>query len=209
MSPAQRIIAAIVAVITAVLLLESYGAMVDAARQGGRAIPVLWPLGTEALALAMEVSVLEAKRLRQRGVLVLSWVLLVASVVLSTLLQVAVAPPTLVGYLTAGATPVWLLGSFAVLSLLYRAQLPEVAPAVDVDQDDDAERAGEPASKRDRVRAAYAALQAAGEPVTGARLAEAAGVSASYGRALLAEFQADPATAQPNGHQPEPARAEP
>jgi hypothetical protein len=27
-----------------------------------------------------------------------------------------VAPPTLVGYLTAGATPVWLLGSFAVLS---------------------------------------------------------------------------------------------
>ena len=29
--------------------------------------------------------------------------------------------PSLVGYLTAGATPVWLLGSFAVLSLLYRA----------------------------------------------------------------------------------------
>ena len=58
----------------------------------------------------MEVSVLEAKRLRQRGVLVLSWVLLVASVALSTLLQIAVAPPSLVGYLTAGATPVWLLG---------------------------------------------------------------------------------------------------
>jgi hypothetical protein len=38
-------------------------------------------------------------------------------------LQVAVAPPTLVGYLTAGATPVWLLGSFAVLSLLYRAEV--------------------------------------------------------------------------------------
>ena len=28
--------------------------------------------------------------------------------------------------------------------------------------------------------------------MTGVRLAEAAGVSASYGRALLAEFQADP-----------------
>jgi len=107
-----------------VLLLESYGAMVDAARAGGRAIPVLWPLGTEALALAMEVSVLEAKRLRQRAVLALSWVLLVASVALSTVLQVAVAPPTLVGYVTAGATPVWLLGSFAVLSLLYRAGQP-------------------------------------------------------------------------------------
>jgi hypothetical protein len=205
-SRAQHVIAAIVAVITAVLLVESYGAMVDAAEVGGRAIPVLWPLGTEALALAMEVSVLEAKRLRQRGVLVLSWVLLVASVALSTLLQVAVAPRSLVGYLTAGATPVWLLGSFAVLSLLYRAQLPA---RLDVDQDDAAEVAGEPGSKREQVRAAYAAMVAAGEPVTGTRLAEAAGVSASYGRALLAEFQADPAAAQQaNGQQPDPARAE-
>jgi hypothetical protein len=106
-----------------VLLLESYGAMVTAARAGGRAIPELWPLGTEALAQAMEVSVLEAKRLHHRAVLRLSWLLLVASVALSTLLQVAVAPPSLVGYLTAGATPVWLLGSFAVLSLLYRAEV--------------------------------------------------------------------------------------
>jgi hypothetical protein len=206
MSRAQRIIAAIVAVITAVLLVESYGAMVDAAKVGGRTIPALWPLGTEALALAMEVSVLEAKRLRQRGVLVLSWVLLVASVALSTLLQVAVAPRSLVGYLTAGATPVWLLGSFAVLSLLYRAQLPNV----DHDQavTEPPATAGETGGKRERVRQAYAAMVAAGEPVTGPRLAEAAGVSASYGRALLAEFQADPAAAQPNGQQPHPGRVE-
>ena len=123
MSRAQHILAVIVGLITGVLLMESYGAMVTAARAGGRAIPELWPLGTEALALAMEVSVLEAKRLHHRAVLRLSWLLLVASVALSTLLQVAVAPPTLVGYLTAGATPVWLLGSFAVLSLLYRAEV--------------------------------------------------------------------------------------
>jgi hypothetical protein len=123
-SRAQRVIAAIVALITAVLLVESYGAMVDAAREGGRAIPGLWPVGTEGLALAMEVSVLEAKRQGQRAVLGLSWVLLIASVVLSSVVQVAVAPPTLVGYVTAGATPVWLLGSFAVLSLLYRAGQP-------------------------------------------------------------------------------------
>jgi hypothetical protein len=122
MSRAQHILAVIVGLITGVLLVESYGAMVDAARAGGRAIPELWPLGTEALALAMEVSVLEAKRLHHRAVLRLSWLLLVASVGLSTLLQVAVAPPALVGYLTAGATPTWLLGSFAVLSLLYRAK---------------------------------------------------------------------------------------
>src|SRR4029453_2791206 len=60
-SRAQHILAVIVGLITGVLLMESYGAMVEAARAGGRAIPELWPLGTEALALAMEVSVLEAK----------------------------------------------------------------------------------------------------------------------------------------------------
>jgi hypothetical protein len=47
MSRAQRILAVIVGLITGVLLMESYGAMVDAARAGGRAIPELWPLGTE------------------------------------------------------------------------------------------------------------------------------------------------------------------
>ena len=174
--------------------------MVDAARAGGRAIPELWPLGTEALALAMEVSVLEAKRLGHRAVLRLSWLLLVASVALSTLLQVAVAPPTLVGYLTAGATPVWLLGSFAVLSLLYRTPAPAADPAAD--RGPGAGRRG--ASKRERARQAYAALVAAGQPVTGARLAEAADISASYGRALLAEFQADPtlAAGRPTGSGP-------
>jgi hypothetical protein len=198
MSRAQHILAVIVGLITGVLLMESYGAMVDAARAGGRAIPELWPLGTEALALAMEVSVLEAKRLGHRAVLRLSWLLLVASVALSTLLQIAVAPPSLVGYLTAGATPVWLLGSFAVLSLLYRTPTP-VEPAGVENQEP---ATGEP-SKRERARRAYAALVAAGQPVTGARLAEAAGVSASYGRALLAEFQADPTLAsKANGQRP-------
>ena len=48
------------------------------------AIPEPWPLGTEALALAMEVSVPEAKRLRHTAVMRLSSLLLVASVPLST-----------------------------------------------------------------------------------------------------------------------------
>lgn len=40
--------------------------------------------------------------------------------------------------------------------------------------------------------------------MTGARLAQAADISASYGRALLAEFQADPilTAAQGNGQRP-------
>ena len=229
MSRAQRILAVIVGLITGVLLMESYGAMVTAARAGGRAIPELWPLGTEALALAMEVSVLEAKRLHHRAVLRLSWLLLVASVALSTLLQVAVAPPTLVGYLTAGATPVWLLGSFAVLSLLYRAELSaDPAPAVaeisavpasaaavvgaerppagaDVAPNSAfaAQAGAEVLTKRAQAERAYAELSATGGSVSARQLAAAAGLSASYARALVAEFQArPPVVLQHNGHRP-------
>jgi hypothetical protein len=201
---AQHILAVIVGLITGVLLMESYGAMVTAARAGGRAIPELWPLGTEALALAMEVSVLEAKRLGHRAVLRLSWLLLVASVALSTLLQVAVAPPTLVGYLTAGATPVWLLGSFAVLSLLYRAEVSADPAAVSAEEpraSAEAQRSGaEVLTKRAQAERVYAQLSADGAPVSAGQLAAAAGLSASYARALVAQFHARPATAlQGNG----------
>jgi hypothetical protein len=184
--------------------------MVEAARAGGRAIPELWPLGTEALALAMEVSVLEAKRLGHRAVLRLSWQLLVASVALSTLLQVAVVPATLVGYLTAGATPVWLLGSFAMLSLLYRAEVS--ADPAEAAAEGSAERApvsvavapssahaqhsgAEVVTKRAQAERVYAELSATGAPVSAGQLAAAAGLSASYARALVAQFQARPAAA--------------
>jgi hypothetical protein len=216
MSRAQHILAVIVGLITGVLLMESYGAMVEAARTGGRAIPELWPLGTEALALAMEVSVLEAKRLGHRAVLRLSWLLLVASVALSTLLQVAVAPSTLVGYLTAGATPVWLLGSFAVLSLLYRAEVSadQAAAAAEGSAEQapasaDVARISvqtpstgvEALTKRAQAERAYAELSATGAPVSAGQLAAAAGLSASYARALVAQFQAQPPTPlQDNGH---------
>jgi hypothetical protein len=106
-----------------------------------------------------------------------------------------------IGDVTASATSVWLLGSFAVLSLHYRTPAPADPGAAVEDQ---SPAGGEP-SKRERAHASYAALVAAGQPVTGARLAEAAGISASYGRALLAEFQADStltAPAQANGQRP-------
>jgi hypothetical protein len=172
----------------------------------GRAIPELWPLGTEALALAMEVSVLEAKRLHHRAVLRLSWLLLVASVALSTLLQVAVAPPTLVGYLTAGATPVWLLGSLAVLSLLYRAEISADPEAMTAEASADQhpasaelqEASAEVLTKRAQAKRAYADLSATGAPVSAGQLAAAAGLSASYARALLAEFHARPPATHDN-----------
>jgi hypothetical protein len=87
--------------------------------------------------------------------------------------------------------------------LLYRTPAPGPAdPTTDTEEQD---AAGEQPSKRERARQAYAALVAAGQPVTGTRLAEAAGVSASYGRALLVEFQADPtlSTVPANGQRPD------
>jgi hypothetical protein len=211
MSRAQHILAVIVGLITGVLLMESYGAMVDAARAGGRAIPELWPLGTEALALAMEVSVLEAKRLGHRAVLRLSWLLLVASVALSTLLQVAVAPPTLVGYLTAGATPVWLLGSFAVLSLLYRAEVSATQAPATAEVSAAATQPGtEVLTKRAQAERIYATLSADGAPISAGQLAAAAGLSASYARALIAQFQTRlPAAVEQNGRRPASADADP
>ena len=84
--------------------------------------------------------------------------------------------------------------------------LPHPTPAANppANVEDQEPAAGEP-SKRERTRRPYAALLAAGQPVTGVRLAEAAGVSASYGRALLAEFQADATLAgQGNGQRSGP-----
>jgi hypothetical protein len=178
--------------------------MVTAARAGGRAIPELWPLGTEALALAMEVSVLEAKRLGHRAVLRLSWLLLVASVALSTLLQVAVAPPNMVGYLTAGATPVWLLGSFAVLSLLYRADTSANQATTAAEASAEVQPSGaEVLTKRAQAERAYIELSATGAPVSAGQLAAAAGLSASYARALVAQFQTRPPVAvEQNGRRP-------
>ena len=61
-------------------------------------------------------------------------------------------------------------------------------------------------TKRAQAERAYAELSASGAPVSAGQLAAAAGLSASYARALLAEFQAQHSAAlQHNGHRPAPA----
>lgn len=128
------------------------------------------------------------------------------------------APPTLVGYRTAGATPVWLLGLFAVLSLLYRADTSGTqtqaaaggsaerrpASADPALRRAEAQQPGaEGLTKRAQAERIYAALSADGAPVSAGQLAAAAGLSASYARALVAEFQArSPVALHHNGHRP-------
>ena len=55
-------------------------------------------------------------------------------------------------------------------------------------------------TKRAQAERAYAELSATGAPVSAGQLAAAAGLSASYARALVAEFQTrPPAAVQGNG----------
>ena len=64
-------------------------------------------------------------------------------------------------------------------------------------------------TKRAQAERIYADLSATGAPVSAGQLAAAAGLSASYARALVAEFQArPPAAIQHNGHRPSGALLE-
>jgi hypothetical protein len=64
-------------------------------------------------------------------------------------------------------------------------------------------------TKRAQAERAYAQLSADGVPVSAGQLAAAAGLSASYARALVAEFQARSlATVERNGRRPAAVAAE-
>jgi hypothetical protein len=103
---------------------------------------------------------------------------------------------------------VWLLGSFAVLSLLYRAEVSAdpatTAAEASAEQAPSSAEVQQPGvevlTKRAQAERAYARLSATGAPVSAGQLAAAAGLSGSYARALVAEFQArPPAAVQRNG----------
>jgi hypothetical protein len=65
-------------------------------------------------------------------------------------------------------------------------------------------------TKRAQAERAYAELSATGAPVSAAQLAAAAGLSASYARALVAQFQIlSPAVGDQNGRRPAQADADP
>jgi hypothetical protein len=60
-------------------------------------------------------------------------------------------------------------------------------------------------TKRAQAERAYADLSATGAPVSAGQLATAAGLSASYARALVAQFQTQPPTRlQDNGRPTSP-----
>jgi hypothetical protein len=65
-------------------------------------------------------------------------------------------------------------------------------------------------TKRAQAERAYAQLSATGAPVSAGQLAAAAGLTPSYARALVAQFQVQPPAAlQHNGRRAVPADADP
>jgi hypothetical protein len=106
-----------------------------------------------------------------------------------------------------------------VLSLLYRAEVSaDPAPPAAEDSADRRPVSADPAAssgeapppgaevltKRAQAERAYVELSADGAPVSAGQLAAAAGLSASYARALVAQFQArPPAVVEQNGRRPD------
>jgi hypothetical protein len=69
---------------------------------------------------------------------------------------------------------------------------------------------GRSSGERAQAERVYADLSATGAPVSAGQLAAAAGLSASYARALVAEFQTrPPATIEQNGRRPAVADSDP
>ena len=108
----------------------------------------------------------------------------------------------------------WLLGSFAVLSLLYRADTsadpamasveigaePSPNSADRLPTSAEAQQSGaEVLTKRAQAERIYADLSANGASVSAGQLAAAAGLSASYARALIAQFHVQPPVPRGNG----------
>jgi hypothetical protein len=132
--------------------------------------------------------------------------------------NIAHAPASLAAQIIAGAPPVILFLVFEAAAISFRrrpATTPAPSGAASGDPADgpaptgaDTQATGATAAptgaaptKRERAQQVWAELAADGSPVTGARLAEAAGVSPSYARDLLAQFHATPPTSpQRNGH---------
>jgi Protein of unknown function (DUF2637) len=128
--------------------------------------------------------------------------------------NVAHAPATLPARIIAGAPPLILCLVFEAAAISFRrrpatAQAPLAAgAAAPHDGGSTPQTSGAmPELPAPRIRAAriYAEHIAAGTPLTGARLAELAGISPRYSRTLLAEFRAQPdhTPAHHNGHRPD------
>jgi hypothetical protein len=115
----RRAIIALVFVVAAAVLAESWHAAANAAATGGRPWPWLWPVTLEAFIFVLVLVYWDARSDGHKART--ARVFLVLTTAVASAVQILDAPPTPLGWLTAGWTPVALLLSveFAV-GRLYR-----------------------------------------------------------------------------------------
>jgi hypothetical protein len=150
----RRTILALVFVVAAAVLAESWHAAMNAAATGGRPWPWLWPVTLEAFIFVLVLVYWDARSAGQRARTARVFLFLTTAV--ASAVQILDAPPTWLGWVTAGWTPVALLCSveFAV-GRLYRpawGPIPDPPdPSAQPDPDPDQEPDQPPAETRPRV----------------------------------------------------------
>jgi hypothetical protein len=211
----------ILLILAACAFVDSFAALAELARTTG-ALPgqraYTLPLMLDGLTLAGTLFAVTRFGPGQ-GSPAYGYVLIAIGSLASLAGNVAHAPATAPARVIAGAPPLILVLVFEAAAISFRRRPTATPPASgaggagldtsgagsDVSGADPALSGIEPTSKRRHAQRVYAELTAAGGPVTGARLAEAAGLSPSYARELLAEFTTEfhpepPTGPERNGH---------
>jgi hypothetical protein len=228
MSRAQHILAVIVGLITGVLLMESYGAMVDAARAGGRAIPSCgrsaprpWPWPWKCRSWRPSAFIIGLSCGCHGCCWSPQWPCPPCSRSPSPQQPWSatsrLVPPRCGCWQLRGAEPAVSRPGQRRSGTSGRrgqrrsgndpagigAERPPAGADVALNSAFAAHAGAEVLTKRAQAERTYAELSATGGSVSARQLAAAAGLSASYARALVAEFQAQPPVAlQHNGHRP-------
>jgi hypothetical protein len=217
-----RVSAAGVLVLAAAAFTLSYDALHQLALDSRvrPALAWLWPVVIDGTIVVALLTVLAAKRAATRAGY--PWLLVGLFSAASVAFNIAHAPDRPVAQLVFAMAPVALVLTTHLLMQQAGWRRPQPDRTAQQAGPEPAPRhtpadhpAPEPANAdrgaqlgaRARVLAAYQAQLAAGQTLTGAGLARAAGVSERYGQRLLAEFTADPTRAsQPNGNAPAHSR---
>jgi hypothetical protein len=138
----RKAIIALVFIVAAAVLVESWHAAMNAAETGGRPWPWLWPATLEAFIFVLVLVYWDARSAGNKART--ARVFLVLTTAVASAVQVLDAPQTPLGWLTAGWTPVALLLSveFAVGRLYQPAARwdptpPPPPPDPDADEDQD------------------------------------------------------------------------
>lgn len=196
--PAAPVVGVTVVALTSAII--SYGHVRSLALDQGQTAlaALLYPLSLDG-AIAAAVAAILAKSRQGRQASMMTWLLLGLGLSGSLAANIASAEPTITARVLAGFPPLMLAVGIEVLASLVRDVVPLVPEPVPVPLEVPEPTStevpvpepmyGTEPSARARVADLVHHWSTAGEPINGSRVAEALGVSKSYGRRLLRQHQ--------------------